>query len=88
MDFRILGDGDLAVLDRVADEVFDAPVDPRRWGEFLDDPRRHRTSRRSCLSMRLAWRRATSDAAPGAGCCSFSSTSPQSRLFRGLGPDR
>ena len=29
MDFQILGDGDLAVLDRVADEVFDEPVDAR-----------------------------------------------------------
>lgn len=41
MDFRILGDGDLAVLDRVANEVFDEPVDPRWWAEFLADPRHY-----------------------------------------------
>lgn len=41
MDFRILGDGDLAVLDRVADDVFDEAVDPRHWADFLADPRHH-----------------------------------------------
>lgn len=41
MDFRILGDGDLAVLDNVADDVFDEAVDARWWGEFLADPRHY-----------------------------------------------
>jgi ribosomal protein S18 acetylase RimI-like enzyme len=38
---RILGPGDAAVLDRVADDVFDDPVDPRWTAEFLADSRHH-----------------------------------------------
>lgn len=41
MDVRLLGDGDLAVLDKVADGVFDERVDPALWAEFLADPRHH-----------------------------------------------
>lgn len=41
MDFRMLGDSDLAVIDHVADDVFDEPVDPRWWAEFLADDRHH-----------------------------------------------
>ncbi len=38
---RLLNPGDLAVLDRVAPEVFDDPID-RRWAaEFLADGRHH-----------------------------------------------
>lgn len=38
---RVLGCGELAVLDAVAPDVFDGPVD-RRWAaEFLADPRHH-----------------------------------------------
>lgn len=38
---RILGRNELAVLDAVAPDVFDGPVD-RRWAaEFLADPRHH-----------------------------------------------
>lgn len=38
---RKLGSGDISVLDRVADEVFDGPVDPHWARVFLDDPRHH-----------------------------------------------
>jgi aminoglycoside 6'-N-acetyltransferase I len=38
---RVLGRDDLAVLDAVADDVFDGPVDPRWSAEFLTDPRHH-----------------------------------------------
>ena len=38
---RLLGPGDAAVLERVADGVFDGPVDPRWSAEFLADPRHH-----------------------------------------------
>lgn len=38
---RILGPADAAVLDRVAPQVFDNAVDPRRAAEFLADPRHH-----------------------------------------------
>lgn len=38
---RVLGKDDLAVLDTVAEDVFDGPVDPRWAGEFLADPRHH-----------------------------------------------
>jgi ribosomal protein S18 acetylase RimI-like enzyme len=41
VEIRILGAGDLAVLDRVAPGVFDDDVDPRLSAEFLDDPRHH-----------------------------------------------
>jgi len=40
IEVRVLGPGDLAVLDRVAD-VFDRPVHPRWAAEFLADPRHH-----------------------------------------------
>jgi GNAT superfamily N-acetyltransferase len=38
---RILGPGDGAVLDNVADGVFDGPVDPHWSAEFFADPRHH-----------------------------------------------
>jgi ribosomal protein S18 acetylase RimI-like enzyme len=39
MDVRILTSADAAVLERVADGVFDNPVIPATAREFLDDPR-------------------------------------------------
>ena len=38
---RILGPGDAAVLDHVAEGVFDNAVDPRWTAEFLADSRHH-----------------------------------------------
>jgi ribosomal protein S18 acetylase RimI-like enzyme len=38
---RLLGPGEAAVLDRVAEGVFDNPVDPRWAAEFFADPRHH-----------------------------------------------
>jgi hypothetical protein len=38
---RLLGPGDASLLDRVAPEVFDNPIDPRRTAEFLADGRHH-----------------------------------------------
>ncbi len=38
---RVLQSGDEAVLTRVAEDVFDNPVDPDLTGEFLADPRHH-----------------------------------------------
>jgi ribosomal protein S18 acetylase RimI-like enzyme len=38
---RVLGPGDGAALDRVADGVFDGPVDARWWAEFRADARHH-----------------------------------------------
>jgi GNAT superfamily N-acetyltransferase len=38
---RILGREDAPVLDRVAPDVFDDPVDPLSTAEFLADPRHH-----------------------------------------------
>jgi len=38
---RILRSGEGAMLDRVADGVFDHPVDPRLLSEFLADERHH-----------------------------------------------
>ena len=38
---RLLGPGDAAVLDRVAEGVFDNPIDPRWRAEFFADPRHH-----------------------------------------------
>ena len=38
---RILNPDDAAVLDRVAEDVFDEPVDARWAAEFLGDPRHH-----------------------------------------------
>jgi GNAT superfamily N-acetyltransferase len=38
---RVLGLGDGAVLERVAPDVFDGPVDARWSAEFFADPRHH-----------------------------------------------
>ena len=38
---RLLGPGDASLLDRVAPDVFDNPIDPRRTAEFLADGRHH-----------------------------------------------
>ena len=38
---RLLGPGDMAVLDNVAEDVFDEDISPRWTAEFLDDPRHH-----------------------------------------------
>ena len=38
---RLLGPGDIATLDRVADDVFDEPVNLAWAREFLNDPRHH-----------------------------------------------
>lgn len=36
---RLLGPDDAGVLERVAEDVFDGPVDPRWTAEFLADAR-------------------------------------------------
>ena len=41
LEVRILQAGDASVLERVADDVFDEPVDPQWSAEFLADPRHH-----------------------------------------------
>ncbi len=41
LEYRLLRAGDTAVLDRVADDVFDGEVQPALAREFLDDPRHH-----------------------------------------------
>ena len=41
MEIRILGPGDVAVLDKVAPDVFDDPLDSAATREFLRDPRHH-----------------------------------------------
>ena len=41
VETRILRSGDRAILDNVAPEVFDDPLDPRLVAEFLDDQRHH-----------------------------------------------
>jgi ribosomal protein S18 acetylase RimI-like enzyme len=41
VEIRLLGPGDGAVLERVAPDVFDHPVDPRWNAQFLADPRHH-----------------------------------------------
>ena len=41
LDYRILRAGDAALLDRVADDVFDGPVQPALAREFLGDDRHH-----------------------------------------------
>jgi ribosomal protein S18 acetylase RimI-like enzyme len=41
IDVRLLGPGDLGVLDRIADGVFDGPVQARWAGAFLADARHH-----------------------------------------------
>ena len=38
---RLLGPTDAAILERVAADVFDKPVDGALAREFLDDPRHH-----------------------------------------------
>ena len=38
---RLLGPGDASVLDNVAPDVFDDPIDRERADEFLADPRHH-----------------------------------------------
>jgi hypothetical protein len=38
---RLLGPGDASVLDNVAPDVFDDPIDRERADEFLSDPRHH-----------------------------------------------
>jgi ribosomal protein S18 acetylase RimI-like enzyme len=40
-DIRMLDAEDAALLTRVADDVFDNPIDPRRAAEFIADPRHH-----------------------------------------------
>jgi ribosomal protein S18 acetylase RimI-like enzyme len=41
IEVRLLGRDELPVLERVAPDVFDRPVDARLAAEFLDDPRHH-----------------------------------------------
>lgn len=41
IEFRILGPGDAAVLDRVADDLFDGGIQPALVREFLGDARHH-----------------------------------------------
>jgi len=41
LEVRILQAGDASVLERVADDVFDGPVDPHWRAEFLADQRHH-----------------------------------------------
>ena len=41
VDVRIVGAGEARLFDRVAAEVFDGPIDPRRLAEFLADERHH-----------------------------------------------
>lgn len=41
IEIRILGPQDLSVLDRVAPDAFDHPINKDRAAEFLSDPRHH-----------------------------------------------
>lgn len=41
VDVLLLGPADAAVLDRVAPDVFDEPIDDALCAEFLADPRHH-----------------------------------------------
>ena len=41
IEIRLLTPGERSVLDQVADDVFDHPIDPRLATEFLNDPRHH-----------------------------------------------
>ena len=41
LEYRMLGAGDVAVLDRVADDVFDGEIQPALAREFLGDARHH-----------------------------------------------
>jgi len=43
IEIKVLGPQDAGVLDQVAPEVFDDPIDVRRAEEFLADPRHHLT---------------------------------------------
>ncbi len=43
LEYRMLGSGDGAVLDRVADDVFDNAIQPALAREFVDDERHHLT---------------------------------------------
>jgi aminoglycoside 6'-N-acetyltransferase I len=38
---RLLGEGDVAILEHVADGAFDNPIDAGATAEFLSDPRHH-----------------------------------------------
>lgn len=40
-EIKLLGAGDEAVLQAVAPDVFDDPIDPAAAAEFLADPRHH-----------------------------------------------
>lgn len=41
IEIRVLGSTEYAVLENVAPDVFDNPIDPRYCTEFLADPRHH-----------------------------------------------
>jgi ribosomal protein S18 acetylase RimI-like enzyme len=41
IEIRVLGKGETAILDHVADGVFDLPIHPRWTAEFFADPRHH-----------------------------------------------
>ena len=41
IEIRLLGPSDAALLQNVADDVFDYPIDQRWTAEFLADPRHH-----------------------------------------------
>lgn len=41
IEIRLLGAGDEGVLQSVAPDVFDNPIDPAATAEFLSDPRHH-----------------------------------------------
>ena len=59
LEYRMLTQGDEAVFERVADEVFDEPIDPARMAAYLREPGHHmilaiedglRRRRRSCIA--------------------------------------
>ena len=41
LEYRMLGPAEAAVLDRVADDVFDGEIQPSLAREFVGDPRHH-----------------------------------------------
>ena len=41
LEYRMLTQGDEAVFERVADEVFDEPIDPARMAAYLREPGHH-----------------------------------------------
>ena len=41
LEYRMLTHGDEAVFERVADEVFDEPIDPARMAAYLREPGHH-----------------------------------------------